>query len=102
MDQLNLLLATLAGIGSAAIIGIVKKAETAVDKAWVSKLGNLTPLLVTMLTFVLPKVTTTIGLTNVPDGVALANAPLATCIAIACRELLVKVLHQGTPAAGTP
>ena len=98
MDQLNLLLVTLAGLGASAITGVLKK----VDTSFSAKLGNYTPILVTLLTFILPKITTALGLTQIPDAVALANAPLATCVAIAARELLVKLKAGVTPATGAP
>src|SRR5438105_15644342 len=100
MDQLNLLLAALAGIATTAILGAVKAFEAKADIALVSKLGNLTPALVLMLTYLLPKLTTALHLTAVPDVQALANAPLATIIAIACREALVKL--KVTSTGGSP
>jgi len=96
MDQLNVLLALVSGLASTAIIGVVKKVEASFDTAVVSKLGNLTPALVLVLTYVLPKLTNVLHLTAVPDVTALTSAPLATIIAIACREAVVKL----TPKTG--
>lgn len=91
MDQLNLLLAALTGLASSAIIGAVKAFEAKIDAQVVSKLGNLTPILVTVLAFLLPKLATALHLAAVPDAQALASAPVATIIAIVARELLVKL-----------
>lgn len=99
MDQLSLLLAAVTGLATTAIIGAVKTVEQRIDAKIVGALGNLTPILVTALAFALPKLATVLHLVAVPDAQALVNAPLATIIAIAAREIMVKVLHQ--PNGGT-
>lgn len=91
MEQLNLLLAAVAGILSSAVVGIVKRLEETVDVRIVTAIKPVTPLLVTALAFVLPKLATTLHLTAIPDAQALANAPLAAIIGIVARELLVKI-----------
>jgi hypothetical protein len=95
-DQVNLLAGALAGLGATALIGILKKLEAAVDAKIVGALGNYTPILVTVLGFVLPKVATALHLASVPDATALASAPVATCVAILCRELFVLLKLNGS------
>lgn len=98
--ELNTLLAGLTGLASAFLIGVAKKVESLVDTAIISKLGNLTPILVTVLSIVLPKVAALVHFTGpVPDATLLVNAPVATVIAIASRELYQLVFRKAMSAA---
>lgn len=92
MDQFTLLLGTLTGIATAFIIGTVKAFEEKVDVAFVSKLGNLTPVLVIALSFALPKLWAVLHLSGpIPDAQVLASTPIAGIISILAREALVRV-----------
>jgi hypothetical protein len=102
MDQLNLVLAAAFGLASAAVIGGIKALEARANAQLVSKLGNLTPVLVVALNLALPKLSTLLGLTNLPDAATFVNAPVASAVAILAREAFVKVLHQPDPGAGAP
>lgn len=98
MDQLNLALAALTGLATTLIIGGVKSVESRVNVALVSKLGNLTPMLVVVLNLALPKLATLLHLATLPDAQTIANAPVATLLAIGIRELFVQVLKKPDPA----
>jgi len=102
MDSLNLLLATMTGILAAAVTGFLKKADAKIGAGIVSKLGNLTPVLVMGLTVGLPLLFKALHLaaTDVPDAAVLASAPAATVVAILARELTVLIKSRyGSPAA---
>jgi hypothetical protein len=98
-DQVNVLAGALAGLGASALIGVLKKVEASVDTKIVSALGNYTPILVTVLAVLLPKLAGLLHLSSVPDATLLASAPVATIVAIAIRELMVK-LGLSKPAGG--
>lgn len=101
MDQLNVLLAALTGFAVSALIGTVKRFEAAVDTAIVGKLGNLTPILATVLSVGLPKVYALLHLTGpIPSGQALAQAPIAVIVAIASREAYQAIFHKALPEGG--
>lgn len=92
MDQFNLLLAALTGFASSATTGFLKGLDTRIT----AKLGNLTPVLVIALGFLLPKLATLLHLAAIPDATALVNAPLSTAIAILSREALVRFFPKAT------
>lgn len=90
MEQLDLLLATLTGLASAGVVGFAKSIDTRI----VAKLGNLTPVLVIVVSMVLPKLAALLHLSAVPDAAVLVNAPVATGIAVLAREAYVWITKK--------
>ena len=88
----------LAGLVSVALLGVVKRFTTVGDTAiggWVKKFQ---PLIALVLTWALPTLWNTLHLTTpVPDATVMAQAPLATLVAIVCAELLAKFSAPKTP-----
>lgn len=105
MNDLNVLLVALAGLGSTLATGGIKwlvawvtgfeaKADSAVTKA----LGNLSPVLVVALSFALPKVWVLLHLPGtVPDAQIVANAPVAAVVGILAREAYILIFHKAPP-----
>lgn len=79
--------ALLTGAGSAALIGLVKTLEQKADVAIVSKLGNLTPILVVALNLALPKVWPMLHLSGtIPNATIVATAPVGVAVSLLARE----------------
>lgn len=101
--DLNVLIAALTGVATSFLVGGAKKLEAWAGTSIVSKLGNITPILVLALNLALPHVWTLLKLPGaVPDATVVVNTPVAFAISIGSRELYQLIFHKLPPNGGVP
>lgn len=93
MDGINVLLAVVTGILAALLTGGLKKLDTKIT----AKLGNLTPILVTVFSILLPLAGKALHIVDMPDAAAFVNSPLAVSVSIFARELAVSIKARYGP-----
>jgi hypothetical protein len=93
----DLLLTVVTGLVSSFILGTTKKLTGAADKVAFQAVKPFQPIIVAALSVALPLAANALGITNIPDAAVFASAPASSLLAIAARELALKLTPKSAP-----
>ena len=92
MQYLHQPVSWLMAFAMVAVLGATKKYTTIAETRFFKFVKPVQPLVVYALAFLTPHIGNALHLARIPDAQVVASAPLATLVAVACAEILAKLM----------
>ena len=94
---MEVLISYVAALAASALLGLIKSTVNFVDPKVTAFIKPFQPVVVALLAVGLPLLCTAIGIVEVPVADVVAQAPLATIVAVTAREVLKRLRNIWIP-----